>query len=48
MGCDFAFSEAHINFESMDNLIETWNMMYPDVTMEYSTPSRFIERVKGV
>ena len=47
-GCDFAYSEAHINYESMDNMIEAWNKMYPDVQMQYSTPSNYLQKVKNL
>ena len=35
-GCDFAFTQAEINYHNLDKVIKMWNSMYPDVELKYS------------
>lgn len=39
MGCDFSYSNAILNFRSMDRLIAAFNDKVPGITLTYSTPS---------
>lgn len=46
MGCDFSFTNAKMNFESMDALIETINERYHfNTTVMYSTPGEYIKAI---
>lgn len=43
MGGDFRFMNAHLNFVSMDRMINYINTNYPNVTVMYSTPGMYID-----
>lgn len=47
-GCDFAFTQAQINYFFMDNVIRHWNEENPDINMFYSTPERYLKELKKV
>lgn len=42
MGDDFQYSNAKINFDSMDKLIKGFNARYGDMQLKYSTPSEYL------
>ena len=42
MGDDFQYSNAKINFDSMDKLIAGFNSHYGDIELQYSTPSTYL------
>lgn len=41
-GGDFQYTNAHMNFDSSDRLIESFNERFHNVTLLYSTPSEYI------
>lgn len=43
MGGDFRFINAHLNFVSMDRMIDYINNNYPNITVLYSTPGMYID-----
>jgi hypothetical protein len=43
MGGDFRFMNAHLNFKSMDRMIDYINTNYPNVTLMYSTPGMYVD-----
>jgi hypothetical protein len=45
MGCDFSYSNAILNFRSMDRLIDAFNSKVENITLKYSTPSKFLDAV---
>lgn len=45
-GCDFAFTQAQINYFFMDNVIRHWNQENENIKMFYSTPLRYINELK--
>ena len=45
MGCDFQFSNAHLNFVSLDRMIKYINERYPNVTLMYSTPGNYLDKL---
>jgi hypothetical protein len=45
-GCDFAFTQAEINYFFLDRVIKHWNTIYPDVELIYSNPNKFMQKVK--
>ena len=45
MGDDFQYSNARENFDSMDKLINYFNQQYTDVTLQYSTPSKYLQAI---
>jgi hypothetical protein len=45
-GCDFAFTQAQINYFFMDAVIKHWNVENPNVNMFYSTPERYLKEIK--
>ena len=47
MGTDFAYMNARENFESMDNLIESFNSLDMGATLLYSTPSMYLDALKS-
>lgn len=47
-GCDFAFTQAQINYFFMDNVIRHWNQENPNIQMFYSTPVKYINSLKGL
>ena len=46
-GQDFAFRNAKLTFEPLDELISYFNEVYDDITLLYSTPSQYIDALKG-
>ena len=46
MGCDFTYMNAHMNFMSMDRLIEYFNARVPNITLLYSTPGMYLDAIK--
>jgi hypothetical protein len=38
MGCDYAFTNAQLDYNFMDSMIKRWNKKHPKVQMVYSTP----------
>lgn len=48
MGDDFRYHYAHLNYESMDLLIEAVNRLYPDkYRLQYSTPSDYLKALQS-
>ena len=48
MGEDFTYGNAHLNFVSMDNLIDYWNSKnIANITLKYSTPGEYIDALKS-
>src|SRR4051812_2088124 len=45
MGCDFTYGNAHLNFRSMDRLIEAFNSKVENITLVYSTPGQYLDAV---
>lgn len=45
MGCDFQYSNARMNFGSMDKMIAYVNERYPNVTLMYSTPGQYLDSI---
>lgn len=47
MGCDFTYLNAHLNFRSMDNLIDYFNFQQAknNIVMKYSTPGIYLDEV---
>jgi lysosomal alpha-mannosidase len=45
MGGDFSYGNAHLNFKSMDRLIEYFNSKVANVTLMYSTPSDYLKAI---
>lgn len=45
-GCDFAFTQAQINYFFMDAVINHWNQENPNINMFYSTPDRYLKSIK--
>lgn len=45
-GCDFAFTQAQINYFFMDNVIRHWNQENENIQMFYSTPSKYLDSLK--
>lgn len=47
-GCDMAYVDASVNYVIMDELVRVWKELGydKDIVIEYSTPTRFYERVK--
>jgi hypothetical protein len=45
MGDDFQYSNAKMNFNSMDKLIKGFNSRYGDVVLRYSTPSDYLDAI---
>ena len=43
MGCDFTYSNAALNFRSMDRLIEAFNSKVENITLLYSTPGQYLD-----
>ena len=44
MGDDFAYGNAYLNYESMDNLIDYWNAhKINNITLRYSTPGEYLD-----
>ena len=43
MGGDFQYINAHMHYKYMDRMISYINARYPNVTLMYSTPSRYID-----
>lgn len=43
MGDDFNYQNAKMNYESMDALISTFNSIYDNFTLIYSTPSNYVD-----
>ena len=43
MGCDFSYANAHLNFISMDHLIEYFNNHTENITLLYSTPGMYLD-----
>lgn len=49
MGCDFTYTNAKMNFESMDSLIKYIRNNYAsNTTIMYSTPSDYIKAISAV
>ena len=50
-GCESAYSDANINFDMMDNMIQYWNDFArnhsTNTEMIYSTPNRFVNIFKA-
>ena len=46
-GDDFTYSDAHLTFSSPDHLIEYFNANYTDMTLQYSTPSEYLDAIKS-
>lgn len=46
-GCDFAFTNAKIDYESMERVMNHWNAAYPNVKMFYSTPNAYLKQVRA-
>ena len=47
MGADFAWMTAKNNFESMENLIESFNSLNTGATLLMSTPSMYLDALKS-
>jgi len=45
MGGDFEYSDGIWRYRSIDNLIATFNSIYSNMTMMYSTPSRYLDAI---
>lgn len=45
-GCDFAFTQAEINYFFMDSVMNHWNKENPNINMFYSTPEKYIKEIK--
>jgi hypothetical protein len=45
-GCDFAFTQAEVNYHNLDKVMKMWNTMYPDVELKYSNQKTYLETVK--
>lgn len=45
-GCDFAFTNAEIDYHFLDKVIKRWNQEFPNVQMMYSTPVKYINQIK--
>lgn len=43
MGGDFRFMNAHLNFVSMDRMIDYINTNYENITVMYSTPGQYLD-----
>lgn len=43
MGCDFQFSNAHLNFVNIDKMIKYINDRFSNVTLLYSTPGQYLD-----
>jgi hypothetical protein len=49
MGCDFSYTNAKMNYESMDALIEYINQRYHfNTTVMYSTPGEYIRAISAI
>jgi hypothetical protein len=48
MGCDFSYTNAKMNFESMDKLIGFINAKYHNTTVMYSTPGTYVKAVSAL
>lgn len=49
MGCDFTFTNAKMNFESLDSLVDYINDKYSfNTTVLYSTPGRYIKAISAL
>lgn len=48
MGDDFNYMNAEMYFASMDKLIKNFNSNYDDVTIQYSTPSNYIDAIAAL
>lgn len=47
-GCDFAFTQAQINYFFMDNVIRHWNQENENIKMFYSTPTKYLNSIKEI
>lgn len=47
-GGDFEWSNAHLVYSNIDKLIPYMNKKYSNVTLMYSTPSKFIDALYGL
>lgn len=47
-GDDFYFSNAHLTYESLDNIITYFNEKYDDITLLQSTPSEYVDAIKAL
>jgi len=47
-GGDFQYTNAHMNFDSSDRLIESFNAKFQNVTLMYSTPSEYVNALNEV
>ena len=45
-GSDFAYGNAQLTYDSLNNLITYFNDHYDDMTLLYSTPSQYIDALK--
>lgn len=46
-GCDFSHTNATVNFDQTDSIINYWNHHHRDeIEVIYSTPSRYIKALK--
>ena len=45
-GADFAYGNAKLTYDSLNNLITYFNDHYDDMTLLYSTPSQYIDALK--
>lgn len=43
MGCDFTFSNAILNFRSLDRLIKHFNDNVTGIKLIYSTPGEYLD-----
>ena len=47
-GDDFYYSNAHLTYHSLDNIISYFNQKYDDITLVQSTPSEYIDAIKDL
>ena len=45
-GCDFAFTNAEIDYYYLDKVMELWNNHYPHAQMKYSSPTKYLAEIK--
>lgn len=47
MGCDFSYSNAILNYRSMDRLIEAFNSKVENIQLIYSTPQTYLDALNA-
>jgi len=45
-GCDFAFTQAQVNYFFMDAVVKHWNAEHENIKLFYSTPARYLDALK--